>query len=289
MQMSEELLFFIRANACKNTKRTMNNTRNCESLGKVRSTSAISKDTNTDSRILFSFYKRLFDIVVSLLVIIFLLSWLLPILAILIKLDSKGPVFFVQKRVGAFGKTFYCIKLRTMVKNAMANVQQAGIDDPRITRIGRFLRNSCLDELPQFVNVLNGDMSIVGPRPHMIRDCISFLEVVPDYNLRHSVKPGITGIAQVRGYRGKVNSYFDITHRFKLDMFYVQKACFLFDMKIVYQTFVHLVFSINKLSQKESIIEMQVPAPAAPVPNSVRQKVVAPWYEPLVSEERQSA
>ena len=114
-------------------------------------------------------FKRCFDFIFSLLVIVSILSWLLPILAILVKLTSRGPVFFIQKRVGAFGKTFHCFKLRTMVVNAQANIQQAQANDPRITPFGKFLRLSCLDELPQFFNVLMGDMSIVGPRPHMIR------------------------------------------------------------------------------------------------------------------------
>lgn len=271
----------------------MNNIRNLEfnRKGTTKSGSYITSKTN--QRFLFYFSKRLFDIVISLLVTIFLLSWLLPILAVLIKLDSTGSVFFLQKRVGASGKTFYCIKLRTMVKNAMANVQQAGANDPRITRVGKFLRYSYLDELPQFINVLKGDMSVVGPRPHMINDCLSFQEVVPNYNLRHQVKPGITGIAQVKGYRGKVTCYWDVTHRFKLDMFYVQKACFLFDLKIIFQTFLQIVSSLDKLYNKESeAMELTVPVPAPATTKHSRpviKKVVAPLYEQMVGGERQSA
>lgn len=158
------------------------------------------------------FFKRCFDIVFSLLAILFILSWLLPILAILIKMTSRGPVFFIQKRVGAFGKTFNCLKLRTMVVNAQANIQQAQVNDPRITPFGKFLRLSCLDELPQFFNVLLGDMSIVGPRPHMIRDCKEFSKLIRNYNSRSLVKPGITGMAQVKGYRGKKPMIFLMFH-----------------------------------------------------------------------------
>ncbi len=119
-------------------------------------------------------YKRFFDVVFSLLAIVFILSWFLPLVAILIKLSSRGPVFFVQKRVGFLGRSFNCIKFRTMVMNDEANSKQAMENDPRITRIGRFLRKSNIDEFPQFFNVLIGDMSIVGPRPHMYQDCNEF-------------------------------------------------------------------------------------------------------------------
>jgi putative colanic acid biosynthesis UDP-glucose lipid carrier transferase len=179
------------------------------------------------------FFKRSFDVVFSLLVIVCLLSWLLPVLAILIKLNSKGPVFFVQERVGAFGKTFSCFKLRTMIVNAQANTKQAQANDPRITSVGKFLRLSCLDELPQFFNVLLGDMSIVGPRPHMIKDCKEFSKLIKQYNSRSLVKPGITGMAQVKGYRGKTNGFYDVSHRFKWDMFYVRNLSFILDMQIM--------------------------------------------------------
>ena len=177
--------------------------------------------------------KRAFDITVSVVVIAGLLSWLLPLLAVLIKLNSKGPVLFVQKRVGAFGKTFNCLKLRTMVVNEQADTCQAETNDPRITEFGRFLRLSCFDELPQFFNVLAGDMSIVGPRPHMLKDCREFSEIIQYYDSRNLVKPGITGMAQVKGCRGKTKSFYDITHRFKWDMFYVKNLSFKLDMCIL--------------------------------------------------------
>ena len=128
--------------------------------------------------------KRIFDLVVSSLTIIFILSWLVPILAILIKLDSRGPIFFVQRRVGFLGRSFRCFKFRTMVVNSLSDKQQATTDDPRITGIGTFLRVTSLDELPQFFNVLMGDMSIVGPRPHMHKDNNDFGRQIENYRLR---------------------------------------------------------------------------------------------------------
>lgn len=184
----------------------------------------------------YFFFKRLFDIVLSSLVIIFLLSWLFPILAILIKLDSSGPVFFIQRRVGRLGRSFKCLKFRTMVVNEQANSKQATENDNRITRVGRFLRNSNLDEFPQFFNVLLGQMSIVGPRPHMHADCNSFSSVVTNYKFRNMVKPGITGLAQVKGYRGPTNNFDDIFHRYQFDAFYVRNANFWLDMRIVRKT-----------------------------------------------------
>jgi putative colanic acid biosysnthesis UDP-glucose lipid carrier transferase len=193
--------------------------------------------------------KRSFDIIFSLLIVVFILSWLLPILALLVKLSSKGPVFFIQERIGAKGKTFKCIKLRSMVVNAQANFKQAAANDPRITPIGRFLRDSCMDELPQFINVLKGDMSIVGPRPHMVKDCEDFSKLVPNYGYRHSVKPGITGMAQVKGYRGETHCIHDISHRYRWDVFYVNNYTFLLDVKIIYKTYLQTVTAVLNLSE----------------------------------------
>jgi len=179
------------------------------------------------------FFKRVFDIVASFFILTLLLSWLLPILAIFILLDSKGPVFFIQKRVGVGGRIFNCIKLRTMYVNRFANVQQAQANDPRITPFGKFLRLSCLDELPQFLNVLIGDMSIVGPRPHMLKDCKEFSAVIKNYNNRCLIKPGITGMAQVKGYRGNTIDFFDVSHRYKWDMFYIRNCSMRLDMQIL--------------------------------------------------------
>jgi putative colanic acid biosynthesis UDP-glucose lipid carrier transferase len=212
-------------------------------------------------------YKRAFDLFVSSLVILFVLSWLIPILSILIRLDSRGPLFFVQKRVGAFGKIFRCYKLRTMYVNGHAHTRQAGSNDPRITRFGKFLRVSCLDELPQFINVFMGDMSIVGPRPHMLKDCHEFSKLIQDYNDRSVVKPGITGIAQVKGYRGQTNDVYDVVHRFKWDMFYVKNYSFHLDLKIIKATVLSMVSSIfgglisTKKREKETAVVYNLDSP----------------------------
>ena len=212
-------------------------------------------------------YKRFFDIIFSSLAILFVLSWLLPLLALLVKITSRGPVFFIQKRVGAYGTTFNCIKLRTMVVNAQANLRQAQENDPRITAVGRFLRLSCLDELPQFINVLKGEMSIIGPRPHMIRDCNEFSKVVKEYNSRTLVKPGITGMAQVKGYRGQTSDYFDIAHRYKWDMFYVRNLSFRLDMQILKLTVtstlsaIYNAFFASGKQQQTEIVDYVFEAP----------------------------
>src|ERR1700733_6477457 len=152
---------------------------------------SVSLRAYVDQRKNYLLAKRIFDIVLSLFVLLFLFSWLFPILYLLIRLDSRGPVFFVQKRVGFLGRSFPCLKFRTMHVNAEANTKQATDNDPRITRMGRFLRISNLDEIPQFLNVLVGHMSIVGPRPHMYKDCASFSQVVDSYKFRSLMKPGI--------------------------------------------------------------------------------------------------
>jgi putative colanic acid biosynthesis UDP-glucose lipid carrier transferase len=144
-----------------------------------------------DQKKLFFFLKRIFDIAFSAIFIIGILSWLLPLLAILIRLSSKGPVFFLQKRIGFGGRSFTCYKFRTMVQNEEADLLQASENDKRVTRLGWFLRKSNIDEFPQFFNVLKGDMSIVGPRPHMYTDCHHFSMLLPGYKFRNMVKPGL--------------------------------------------------------------------------------------------------
>ena len=181
-------------------------------------------------------YKRIFDVVFSLFVIVFVLSWLFPLLSILIKIDSKGPVLFIQRRVGFLGRSFPCFKFRTMRVNKEANELQARENDPRITRIGQFLRNSNLDELPQFFNVLAGQMSIVGPRPHMHRDCAHFSDMVGAYKFRNLALPGITGLAQVKGYRGPAQHFEIIFKRYQWDAFYVRNAGFWLDLRIIRKT-----------------------------------------------------
>jgi putative colanic acid biosynthesis UDP-glucose lipid carrier transferase len=180
--------------------------------------------------------KRCFDILTSMMIIVLVLSWLLPILMVLIKLDSRGPVFFKQKRVGFLGRVFFCYKLRTMYINRDADVRQATDNDPRITRIGQFLRVTGLDEFPQFFNVLMGQMSIVGPRPHMNADCNKFANAVNGYKFRNLVKPGITGLAQIKGYRGPTKDFESIFHRYQFDAFYVRNANFWLDIRIVRKT-----------------------------------------------------
>ena len=191
-----------------------------------------------DRKRIFFFFKRIWDIVVSFLVILFIMSWLTPLIALLIKLDSKGPVFFLQQRVGMAGMGFTCFKFRTMVVNPDADKKQAERNDRRITRFGRFLRRSNIDELPQFFNVLAGTMSLVGPRPHMYSDCAWFSSVIPGYKFRNMVKPGITGLAQVRGYHGPVFTYECMLKRYELDSFYIRNAGFVMDLGIVFKTII---------------------------------------------------
>lgn len=187
------------------------------------------------------FIKRVFDIFISLFVIVGVLSWLTPILAILIKLDSKGPVFFKQKRNGLDYEEFYCYKFRSMKPNPVADLYQVTKGDQRITRMGRFLRKTSIDELPQFINVLKGDMSVVGPRPHMVSHTHMYAERIDKFMVRHFIKPGITGLAQVSGYRGEVETDDDIINRVRLDIFYLENWSLLLDLKIVFQTIYNAV------------------------------------------------
>ena len=180
--------------------------------------------------------KRAMDIFLSAVFIIAILSWLIPVIAVLIKLSSKGPVFFLQKRNKRNGEMFTCIKFRSMRKNADADILPAGKNDDRITGFGRFLRNYYLDELPQFFNVLCGDMSIIGPRPHMVSENIKFDELIRNYSYRHKVKPGITGLAQVLGYLGHVDDLEKMEARVKMDIFYGRHWSPRLDMIILYRT-----------------------------------------------------
>jgi len=180
--------------------------------------------------------KRVGDIFLSSVVIIGVLSWLIPIMALLIKLDSKGPVFFLQKRNKRDGREFTCIKFRSMIENDDADVLPASADDERITKLGRFLRNHFLDELPQFFNVFTGDMSFVGPRPHMVSDNNKYEELIEFYDYRHKVKPGITGLSQAMGYVGETKNLQAMRDRVQLDIFYVRHWSFELDMKILWHT-----------------------------------------------------
>lgn len=190
--------------------------------------------------------KRILDIVFSLLVCITILSWLIPILWIIIRLDSKGPLFFKQKRDGVDGDQFLCYKLRSMKVNNNADTVSATKNDKRITKVGAFLRKTSLDELPQFFNVLFGDMSIVGPRPHMNAHTQKYVKEVENYLLRNSVKPGITGLAQISGYRGEVIEASDIKNRVRLDIFYIENWSFILDVKIIVRTFINVFIKEEK-------------------------------------------
>jgi len=182
-------------------------------------------------------FKRSFDIIFSLFIIIFVLSWLLPILAVLIKLESKGPVFFIQLRTGHNNTHFKCYKFRSMLINSDAHKKQATRNDHRITRVGAILRKTSLDELPQFFNVLIGNMSIVGPRPHMVSHTEEYSQLTDNYKAMHSLKPGITGWAQVSGLRGEVHNTEAMIKRVDADVWYMKNWSFMLDLKIIFLTF----------------------------------------------------
>ena len=182
------------------------------------------------------FVKRIFDLLFSFLVILLVLSWLYPLIAILIKLSSKGPVLFKQLRSGINNEDFLCYKFRSMAITDDADSLQATLGDARITKIGTFLRKSSLDEFPQFFNVFMGDMSIVGPRPHMLLHTEEYSELINKYMVRQLVKPGITGLAQIRGYRGETKELKDMEGRVKFDVWYIENWTLSLDISIILQT-----------------------------------------------------
>ncbi len=192
------------------------------------------------------FIKRAFDILLSIIVLVGVLTWLTPLLFILIKLDSKGPVFFKQKRNGLDYHEFYCYKFRSMRPNEKADLEQVSKTDDRVTRVGRFLRKTSMDEIPQFLNVLMGDMSVVGPRPHMVSHTHMYAERIDKFMVRHFIKPGITGLAQVSGYRGEVETDEDIINRVKYDIFYVENWSIFLDIKIIVTTIYKVVSGDDK-------------------------------------------
>jgi putative colanic acid biosynthesis UDP-glucose lipid carrier transferase len=187
------------------------------------------------------YFKRVFDVLFSLGIIFFVLSWLTPILAILIKLESKGPVFFKQSRNGFNYQEFNCYKFRSMTPNKDAHLYQTTKGDLRVTKIGAFIRKTSIDELPQFFNVLFGDMSVVGPRPHMVSHTNMYAQRIDKFMVRHFVKPGITGLAQTSGFRGEVETDKDIIGRVKYDIFYIENWSLLLDLKIIFQTLMNAV------------------------------------------------
>ena len=180
--------------------------------------------------------KRAFDIVFSGFIIIFLLSWMYPLFALIIKLQSRGPVIYKQLREGKDGVHFMCLKFRTMHLNDESDYSWTKLNDPRVTKSGVFLRRTSLDEFPQFLNVFLGNMSIVGPRPHPIQLNDLYRNRVEKFSLRHQTKPGITGLSQMKGYRGSITNYHQMSSRVKLDRFYIQNWTFLFDLKIILLT-----------------------------------------------------
>lgn len=187
------------------------------------------------------FLKRFFDIVLSSFIILFFFPVLLPLIALCIRLNTKGPVFFLQKRNKKDGKVFTCIKFRTMVVNEEADLLPASENDKRITKTGAFLRKTHLDELPQLFNVWLGDMSIIGPRPHMLVDNKLFERMVPHYQLRHKIKPGITGLAQVSGHAGPVGDAANMKERVDKDIYYIRHWSPALDTKIALRTIFKMI------------------------------------------------
>ncbi|SIN79492.1 sugar transferase [Algoriphagus halophilus] len=181
-------------------------------------------------------FKRIIDLGGAFGFMIFFGWWMFPIVAILIKLDSKGPVFFKQTRGGINGTTFNCYKFRSMVIEGKENLKQATRNDPRVTRVGKYLRTTSIDELPQVLNVIYGNMSIVGPRPLIVSQNEEYSKKIKGYENRHLVKPGITGLAQIKGYRGETVISHSIYFRYKLDMYYIKNWHPLFDIKIMLST-----------------------------------------------------
>jgi len=184
--------------------------------------------------------KRTFDIVFSFLFLITIFPILYAIFGILIKMSSKGPIIFKQTRTGIYGKNFECYKFRSMRANEDADEKQAEKDDPRTTAVGHFLRRSNLDEIPQFYNVLKGEMSVVGPRPHMLKHTELYSAAIDKYMVRHLIKPGITGWAQVNGYRGETKTMEQMEGRIRYDVWYLENWSFFLDLKIVFVTILNM-------------------------------------------------
>lgn len=186
--------------------------------------------------------KRILEILLVSIFLFLIASWLFPIIALIIKMESKGPVFYKQLRHGQNNVPFYCLKFRSMKFEPESDFKQATKGDARVTKVGAFLRKSSLDELPQLINVLIGEMAIVGPRPHAIPMNKEFAEKMEYFMCRHMVKPGITGLAQAKGFRGEIIDLFDMNARLRYDLFYIKNWSFLFDLKIILLTFYSLVY-----------------------------------------------
>lgn len=180
--------------------------------------------------------KRAFDIVFSLTFLLTLFPFILVFAAIGIKISSPGPIFFRQKRTGLNGKDFYCLKFRSMHINKEADTLQATENDPRKFPFGDFLRRTNIDEMPQFINVLLGDMSVVGPRPHMLKHTEEYGHLIDKYMVRHWAKPGITGWAQINGARGETEHLWQMEKRINLDVWYIENYSFMLDIRIIFAT-----------------------------------------------------
>lgn len=184
--------------------------------------------------------KRVFDIVFSTLILLTVFPLCYVVFGIIIKLTSPGPILFKQKRTGLGGEIFDCYKFRSMNVNPDAHLKIATKDDDRVTKIGQFMRKTSIDEIPQFVNVILGDMSVVGPRPHMLQQTELYLKLIDKFMIRHLVKPGITGWAQISGYRGETDTIDKMEGRFKRDVWYIENWSFVLDLKIIFVTVVNL-------------------------------------------------
>ena len=180
--------------------------------------------------------KRGFDIVFSLCFLCFVFPFVLLVVFIVTQCTMPGKLFFVQKRTGLNGRTFKCYKFRSMRKNEHSDVLQATKGDSRITRWGQIMRKTSLDETPQFINVLLGDMSVVGPRPHMLKHTEEYTALIDGYMLRHEVKPGVTGWSQIKGFRGEIKQLKDMENRVKSDLWYIRNWHFLLDLYIILKT-----------------------------------------------------
>ena len=180
--------------------------------------------------------KRGFDIVFSLCFLCLVFPFVLLVVFIVTQCTMPGKLFFVQKRTGLNGRTFKCYKFRSMRKNEHSDVLQATKGDSRITRWGKIMRKTSLDETPQFINVLLGDMSVVGPRPHMLKHTEEYTALIDGYMLRHEVKPGVTGWSQIKGFRGEIKQLKDMENRVKSDFWYIRNWNFLLDLYIILRT-----------------------------------------------------
>ena len=223
----------IKVNLFSQFSKLMSYNMSIQQLGNIP---IISINTTPLDHLVNRFVKRTFDIVFSIIVFVVILSWLFPLIALMIKIESKGPVFFKQNRHGRDNNLFKIYKFRSMNLHDDDKVIQARKEDSRITKIGAILRKTSIDELPQFINVLMGDMSVVGPRPHAVQHNIEYQPQIDKFWQRHAVKPGITGLAQAKGFRGETAELSDMSGRVRLDRFYVKNWSLILDFKIIVLT-----------------------------------------------------